>query len=107
VSYLFCACLPGIVDSDFVVPFQTDVLTLAGNKLTGTIPTEIGNSPRLNSLLLGRNYLSGSLPTEMENLQTLEMFHIGKNQLSGTVPEFAGRLNKLGKICYLYLYSSF
>ncbi|XP_072078673.1 uncharacterized protein [Arachis hypogaea] len=55
------------------------------NKLTGTIPKEIGNIATLKLLLLNGNNLSGSLPDELGNLTKLNRFQVDENQLSGPI----------------------
>ena len=47
-------------------------MNLARNKLTGTIPSDIGDLHRLQTLFLESNKLEGSIPSEIGNLQTLK-----------------------------------
>jgi len=48
------------------------VLNLANNKLTGTIPKEIGQLKSLAELNLSFNYLSGYIPQQLCSLTNLE-----------------------------------
>ena len=51
---------------------HTGRLGLGGNRLEGTIPTELGNLHRLWELWLYPNRLSGTIPTEIGKLSNLE-----------------------------------
>jgi len=56
-------------------------LALANNRLTGTIPTEIGRLP-LVGIWLSANELTGSIPTEMlalSDLNICELVMVGDN----------------------------
>ncbi|KAM3696777.1 hypothetical protein ACB098_06G064900 [Castanea mollissima] len=66
-------------------------ISLIGNRLTGSIPKELGNISTLKSLALESNMLSGSLPKELGNLINIERLHFTSNYFTGEVPEtFAG-----------------
>lgn len=60
-------------------------LSLAGNSLTGGIPTSLADLPVLTYLDLSDNNLTGSIPQGLENLK-LALFNVSFNQLSGAVP---------------------
>ncbi|KAL4619620.1 hypothetical protein ACB092_06G093000, partial [Castanea dentata] len=51
-------------------------ISLIGNRLTGSIPKELGNISTLKSLTLEFNMLSGSLPKELGNLINIERLRI-------------------------------
>jgi hypothetical protein len=70
-------------------------LALRNNQLSGTIPSQLGNLSHLIDLQLHYNQLSGSIPSELGNLGNLECFHLRNNQLSGTIPSQLGNLSKL------------
>ncbi len=65
-------------------------LSLVGNNLTGTLPTEIGDLTALTTLNLPSNSLSGELPDSMANLTALTHVGLGDNDLSGEIPGFLG-----------------
>jgi hypothetical protein len=66
-------------------------------QLVGTIPTDIGLLTVLNHLELSGNRLTGSIPTEIANLgETLTHLSLSHNNLSGTLPTELGRLSNLG-----------
>jgi hypothetical protein len=70
-------------------------LNLFENKLSGPIPTQIGNLTALTSLRLGRNQLKGSIPTQIGNLTNLQDLYLPGNQLSGGIPVALGNLTRL------------
>jgi Leucine-rich repeat (LRR) protein len=68
---------------------------LAQNRLTGTIPSEIGNLTAIRWLKLGNNALSGSLPASIGNLTLLNSLEINTTSISGSIPSELGNLTKL------------
>ena len=70
-------------------------LWLPDNQLSGSIPTTLGDLAKLEVLELDRNPLSGSIPSELGNLSNLEVLVLYENQLSGPIPSELGRLSNL------------
>ena len=70
-------------------------LDIPGNRLRGAIPPEIGNLERLWWLNLGSNQLTGEIPPELGRLSNLQGMYLGSNQLSGPIPSELGRLGRL------------
>ena len=66
------------------------LLDLANNKLTGTIPETIGNLTNMTDLLLFDNKLSGTLPSTMEKLVKLIEIDLNNNDFSGSLPDWIG-----------------
>ncbi|KAG8055665.1 hypothetical protein GUJ93_ZPchr0001g30012 [Zizania palustris] len=63
-------------------------LDLSGNRLTSTIPTEIGHLlPSLLTLHLASNLLVGPVPTSLEAMTRLAELNVSGNQLQGKVPK--------------------
>lgn len=60
-------------------------LRLSNNKLTGTIPTVLGNLP-LTTIMLGDNSLTGEIPTELGMIETLSFITLENNLLTGVIP---------------------
>ncbi|KAK9930563.1 hypothetical protein M0R45_027598 [Rubus argutus] len=65
------------------------------NKLSGTIPKEIGNLKSLVNLSLSQNQLNGSIPASLGDLTTLTKLYLYTNNLSGTIPKELGNLKSL------------
>ncbi|KAL2958875.1 hypothetical protein AAZX31_18G234000 [Glycine max] len=55
--------------------------------LQGTIPSDIGNLPKLTHLDLSHNSLDGEIPPALTNLTQLENLIISHNYIQGSIPE--------------------
>ena len=55
------------------------LLNLARNSLTGTIPPQLSNFPRMRNFVLSSNKLSGAIPEELGNLTTLWQLRLYDN----------------------------
>ncbi|ETO36763.1 hypothetical protein RFI_00303 [Reticulomyxa filosa] len=75
-------------------------MTLFNKKksLSGTIPSEIGNLIRLNTLCLNQNWLSGKIPNELGNLFELKHLYLNQNELTGTIPVEIGNFWNLSAL---------
>ena len=73
-------------------------LFLLSNRLSGRIPSELGNLARLERLSLAGNPLRGSIPSRLGNLANLEWLIFDLNQLSGPIPPELGRLVNLERL---------
>ncbi|KAK1423303.1 hypothetical protein QVD17_18601 [Tagetes erecta] len=103
--------LAGTISSDLQLCASLQNLDLSGNKLTGSIPSEIctwlpylvmldlsdneftgdipaslGNCSFLNTIVLSGNKLSGSIPDQLSKLGRLNKFSVADNDLSGSIP---------------------
>ncbi|KAI2495602.1 hypothetical protein MHU86_18919 [Fragilaria crotonensis] len=65
---------------------QLAVLSLETNKLSGTLPTELGSLNSLSNLFLNNNVLSGTIPSELAGALSLEYLGLDANLLTGNVP---------------------
>lgn len=64
-----------------------EYLHLQGNRLRGSIPTNIFNISGLKSLSLSNNQLSGNLPIyAYHSLSNLQFLYLSANKLSGEIP---------------------
>ena len=70
-------------------------LNLSGNQLTGTIPHQLGKIATLNFLLLHSNQLSGIIPKQLDQLTSLTSLRFDSNQLTGGIPTELGSLTDL------------
>ena len=70
-------------------------LYLARNKLSGSIPTELGRLNKLIYLVLSRNGLSGGIPPELGQLTNLENLDLSVSSLNGPIPAELGQLKRL------------
>ncbi len=77
---------------------RVTALDLLGNRLSGSIPTQLGNLSKLTTLILLGNRLSGSIPTQLGNLSNLTTLDLGHNGLSGSIPTQLGNLSNLTKL---------
>ncbi|GFY93179.1 leucine-rich repeat protein kinase family protein [Actinidia rufa] len=69
---------------------QLQHLIVAGNKISGSIPADIGNLVSLNTL--------GVIPQSLESLRGIEELDLSDNSLSGQIPKFLGSLPFLRKL---------
>lgn len=62
-------------------------LFIGKNRLTGSIPSEIGELSNVEYLYMDGNLLTGSLPTEMGSLTELRELDIHDTLISGSLPD--------------------
>lgn len=72
----------------------TDI-SLPGNNLIGSLPSEIGDLTMLEGLDLGANQISGSIPPEVGSLSALIGLNLALNQMDGFLPPELGNLTSL------------
>ncbi|KAF8042214.1 hypothetical protein BT93_A0742 [Corymbia citriodora subsp. variegata] len=65
-------------------------LDLSSNKLSGIIPSSLGNLIFLKLLHLNNNSLHGEIPRTMNHCKNLWILDLGENKISGTVPPWFG-----------------
>nr|GEV88222.1 probable LRR receptor-like serine/threonine-protein kinase At1g56140 [Tanacetum cinerariifolium] len=73
---------------DFITTLKSlTVLLLRNNRITGSIPSDIGEYQNLTRLDLSFNNLSGPIPPALFNLSQLSVLFLGNNSLNGTLPD--------------------
>ncbi len=70
-------------------------LHLADNRLSGTVPVELGQLSALMTLQLRNNRLHNRIPLELGASEDLRVLDLSVNQLGGAIPVELGRLRKL------------
>lgn len=68
------------------------------NKLTGELPSELGNLAALERLNLSLNSLNGDIPSELGMLSNLEELVLIGNRITGEIPVELGGLTNLEKL---------
>ena len=71
------------------------MLDLGGNRLTGSIPANLGNPLSMRWLGLNENRLSGEIPGHLSSLTHLELLNLSFNRLEGEIPWSLTRLVNL------------
>ncbi|XP_044961764.1 probable LRR receptor-like serine/threonine-protein kinase At3g47570 isoform X1 [Hordeum vulgare subsp. vulgare] len=82
------------------LPKSLESLYLSANKISGTIPHEIGNISSLKLLYMEHNLLTGTIPGSLGNLSNLFVLSLSQNKLSGQIPL---SIQNLGQLSELYL----
>lgn len=95
--------LSGVIPSEIGDLTELTHLLLWSNEITGNIPPEIGNLSKLIEMDLSPNKFSGPIPPEIGNLVNLEILWLNQNGLTGTIPTSFQNLTKLKQ---LYLIGS-
>ena len=64
---------------------------LSRNKLTGTLPTQLGRMTGLRQVWLQDNDLTGPIPTELGRITQMYQLLMNLNGFSGTIPTELGQ----------------
>ncbi|CAL4892338.1 unnamed protein product [Urochloa decumbens] len=75
-----------------------EYLILGSNKITGTIPSGIGNLVSLSMLYLNNNFLTGTIPATLGTLNNLFVLNLSKNRFYGDIPTSLGNLGQLSEL---------
>ncbi|KAL6839531.1 hypothetical protein ACP4OV_030801 [Aristida adscensionis] len=75
-----------------------EVLLFTANKVSGTIPNEIGLLKNLQVLYMQQNFLTGNIPCSLGYLPNLSLLSLWQDQLSGQIPISLGNLSQLSEL---------
>ncbi|KAJ7981881.1 Leucine-rich receptor-like kinase family protein [Quillaja saponaria] len=89
--------LPGTVppESELVRLPYLQVISLLGNRVSGSIPKELANITTLKSLSIEYNQFSGNLPPKLGNLPQIERMLMSSNNFTGEIPATFAKLTTL------------
>ena len=93
--------LSGAIPSELGDLTAMQELNLYSNRLSGAIPSSLGKLTGLGQLRLNENQLSGTIPSSLGGLTDLRQLRLSENDLSGNIPADLGDLTFLGSL-YLY-----
>ncbi|XP_061367173.1 cuscuta receptor 1-like [Gastrolobium bilobum] len=77
-----------------ILAYMTGI-DLSYNKLTGSIPSELGNLSKIRALNLSYNYLTGKIPATFSSLVQIESLDLSFNKLSSKIPPQLNELTSL------------
>ncbi|KAJ3692616.1 hypothetical protein LUZ60_011711 [Juncus effusus] len=83
------------------IPFITSI-DVSNNKLSGEIPSALGNLLALHNLNLSKNHLSGTIPEAIGKMKLLESLDLSINNLWGTIPQTLSELTSLSQLNLSY-----
>ncbi|KAJ9560771.1 hypothetical protein OSB04_005931 [Centaurea solstitialis] len=90
--------LNGTLPSELVNLRYLQNLDLSRNFLSGSIPPEWGSMEQIVNISLLGNRLNGSIPREIGNITTLATLNVEVNRLSGRIPEELGNLSSIERL---------
>ncbi|CAM0879525.1 unnamed protein product [Alopecurus aequalis] len=73
-------------------------LYIADNRISGSIPADIGNLVGLNRLVIVNTSMSGVIPESMGKLNSLIDLGMYSSGLTGLIPQSVGNLTKLNRL---------
>jgi len=90
--------LTGSIPTEIGKCYSMSTFAVTGNKLTGPIPSEIGNMKNIERLMLTNNTISGTIPNEIKRARTMRDLSLSNNRITGTIPPEIGKLTNLEKL---------
>lgn len=75
--------------------FRVISLSLAGSKLLGSVPEDLGFIPYLRTLDLSANFLNGTLPSSLFNASELQVLSLSSNAIYGGLSEDVAGMRSL------------
>lgn len=95
---IFDGKITGAIPSEIGNLSRLEVLNMDSNELTGFIPSSIGKMARLDRIYLEHNRLQGLIPPEICQLRNLGDLYLNDNMFSGPIPDCLGELKSLGRL---------
>ncbi|KAM0824061.1 hypothetical protein ACQ4PT_070456 [Festuca glaucescens] len=77
-------------------------LTIADNRVSGSIPADIGNLVGLNRLQITNTFISGEIPESIGKLSNMIKLGLYNNSLCGQIPASLGNLTQLNRLYAYY-----
>ncbi|CAM0879547.1 unnamed protein product [Alopecurus aequalis] len=77
-------------------------LYIGDNRITGSIPADIGNLVGLNRLQITNTFISGVIPESIGKLHNMIELGLYNNSLSGLIPASLGNLSQLNRLLAYY-----
>ena len=71
---------------------------LQSNSLNGTIPNQLGNCTKLESLTLSNNRLTGSVPDDLSHCTYMRYLYLDNNGLTGDIPDSFGKFKYINTL---------
>ncbi|CAB9503969.1 leucine rich repeat [Seminavis robusta] len=93
--YLTKNRLSGSLPPELGLLTKLEAFDVATNSIRGTIPSQIGLMTSLYELILNVNQLTGEVPSEIGQLTLLEQFFIHTNLVTGTIMTEVGLLTNM------------
>lgn len=93
--YLASNGLTGTLPAEVAEFDKLESLSLQVNGLTGPIPAELGHLAQLRALTLYLNHLTGMIPPELAHASQLENLNLSGNYLTGSIPPELASLSRL------------
>ncbi|XP_017624965.1 receptor-like protein 1 [Gossypium arboreum] len=98
---LSCNRLTGEIPTEIGNLSEIQSLNLSHNNLTRHIPSMFSKLKQIESLDLSYNNLIGRIPTQLTELYTLEVFNVSYNNLSGSIPSLKAQFGTFDESSYV------
>ncbi|TYJ21228.1 hypothetical protein E1A91_A08G050800v1 [Gossypium mustelinum] len=98
---LSCNRLTGEIPTEIGNLSEIRSLNLSHNNLTGHIPSMFSKLKQIESLDLSHNNLIGRIPIQLTELYTLAVFNVSYNNLSGSIPSLKAQFGTFDESSYM------